>query len=102
MLTLWWAWLAAALVLAILEILAPGFILLGFAIGAAMVGIVLGIGGPLGAFLAASLPMLGVAFAVFSVIGWVGLRRIVGVRERQVKIFDRDINEDVNQSDDKG
>ncbi|WP_439118076.1 NfeD family protein, partial [Nereida ignava] len=33
----WWAWAAFALVLAILEVLAPGFVLLGFAIGAALV-----------------------------------------------------------------
>jgi hypothetical protein len=32
---LWWVWLAAALGLAILEILVPGFIFLGFAVGAA-------------------------------------------------------------------
>ena len=33
----WWVWMAAALVLAIVEVLLPGFMLLGFAIGAAVV-----------------------------------------------------------------
>ncbi len=91
---LWWVWLAAALVLAILEVFAPGFILLGFAIGAALVGIVLALGGPVAVYLATSLPMMLVAFACFSLLAWFGLRRIVGVRDRQVKIFDRDINDD--------
>ena len=40
LLSIWWIWLAAALVLAILEVLAPGFIFLGFAIGAAFMALV--------------------------------------------------------------
>jgi hypothetical protein len=35
-----------------------------------------------------------VVFAVFSLIGWIGLRRTMGVRKGQVKTWDRDINED--------
>lgn len=92
--TLWWAWLAGALVLAILEILAPGFILLGFALGAALVGIVLALGGPVAAFLAGSMPVMLVAFSLFSLVAWYGLRRVVGVRDRQVKIWRKDINDD--------
>ncbi len=33
----WWAWGIAAVVLFILEVLAPGYILLGFGVGAACV-----------------------------------------------------------------
>lgn len=91
---IWWAWMAGALVLVILEIFAPGFILLGFAIGAAIVGLLLLVGGPLGAFLAGSLPLTAVVFAIFSLLGWLFLRRIVGVRDGQSKIINRDINED--------
>lgn len=94
--SLWWVWMSAALVLAILEIFAPGFVLLGFAIGAALVGAVLAIGGPVGGFLAGSISVIALAFAVFSLIGWYGLRRVVGVRDRQIKIWDKDINDDPN------
>lgn len=87
---IWWVWVSAALVLAILEIIAPGFILLGFAIGAALVGALLGLGG---SFFAPSIPVLLLAFAVFSLIAWYGLRRVVGVRDSQVKIWDTDIND---------
>jgi len=92
--SLWWIWLALALGLGILEILAPGFILLGFAIGAAVVGVLLALGGPLGAYLGGSFTLTLVVFAVFSLIGWIGLRRTMGVRKGQVKTWDRDINED--------
>ena len=35
--TEWWFWVSAALVLAILEVIVPGFFALGFAIGALIV-----------------------------------------------------------------
>ncbi|WP_438990741.1 NfeD family protein [Lentibacter sp.] len=92
--SLWWVWLAAAVGLGILEILAPGFILLGFAIGAAVVGVLLAVGGPLGAMLGGSFALMLAVFAVFSLIGWIGLRRTMGVRKGQVKTWDTDINED--------
>lgn len=92
--TLWWVWMALALGLGILEVLAPGFILLGFAIGAAFVGALLAIGGPLGGTLAGSFTMTLVLFAVFSLLAWLLLRRTMGVRKGQVKHWDRDINED--------
>jgi hypothetical protein len=46
--SLWWVWLVAAILLAILEVVAPAQIFLGFAIGAAGVGLalLLGIPGP--------------------------------------------------------
>lgn len=85
---IWWVWIAAALVLAILELFAPGFIFVGFALGAAVVGVILAIG------LTPSLPWLLVIFAVISVLAWVGLRAAFGVRKGQVQTFHRDINED--------
>jgi membrane protein implicated in regulation of membrane protease activity len=91
---LWWVWVAGALGLGILEIVLPGFIFLGFALGAGATGLMLLAGGDLALWLAASLPRLLVVFAVISVIAWVVLRRLVGVRKGQVKIWDRDINED--------
>ena len=92
--SVWWAWLAGAMVLGILEIFAPGFVFLGFAIGAAMTGILIAVGGPLAAAMAGSLPVTLLVFAVTSLIAWILLRRVLVIREGQVKVFDRDINED--------
>lgn len=91
---IWWAWLVAALVLAILEIFLPGFIFLGFAVGAAITGILVVVGGPLAGWMTGSLPLTLLVFAVLSLVAWIVLRKVVGVRQGQVKIWDRDINED--------
>lgn len=91
---LWWVWMIAALTMAFLEVLIPGYIFLGFAIGAAATGLAVGVGGPLAAWLGASLPMTLLFFAILSLISWLGLRRALGIRKGQVKIWDRDINED--------
>lgn len=88
LLTTWWVWLAAALVLGILEMLIPGFIFLGFAIGAAVVGLALL--GPLGLL---SLPAILLVFAVVSLIAWLGLRKYFALPKGQVKTFDHDIND---------
>ena len=68
----------------------PSFILLGFAIGAGVIGFLLLIGVPL----AANVPLMFLIFAVISLVAWIGLRRAMGVTETQVKTFDRDINDD--------
>ena len=89
----WWIWGAAAVVLAIGEVLLPSFVLLGFALGAAVVAALLLFGGPLSVWLAASLPLLLLIFAVVSLQCWLALRRWVGVYRGQVKQFDHDIND---------
>ena len=61
----WWVWMIAGAVLAILEILIPGFILLGFAIGAALTGLLLWMG-----VLGGSLAVLILVFAVASLVAW--------------------------------
>ena len=91
---LWWVWAAAGLILAVLEVIVPGFIFLGFAIGAGITGLVLLVGGPLAVWLSGSLPLLMLVFAVISLVAWIVLRRVVGVRKGQVRVWDRDINED--------
>ncbi len=90
-LSLWWVWMVGALLLAILEVLAPAQIFLGFAVGAAGVGlgILLGVPG-----LATSLPFMLLTFAVVSLVAWLVLRPMLGIREGQVKHFEHDINED--------
>lgn len=89
--SLWWVWMVGAVLLAILEVVAPAQIFLGFAIGAAGVGAALLVGVP---GLAGSVPALALTFAVISLIGWLVLRRAMGVRDGQVKFFEHDINED--------
>jgi len=84
----WWVWMVAGAVLAIFEVLIPGFILLGFAIGAGITGVLLWLG-----VLGGSLALLLLVFGVSSLIAWLALRSLVGVRHGQVKIWDRDIND---------
>ncbi|WP_095587499.1 NfeD family protein [Actibacterium ureilyticum] len=86
--SLWWVWLAAGVALGILEILAPGYVFLGFAIGAGVVG------GLLAAGFSFSLSVLLVIFAILSLVSWLALRKIFGIRQGQVKVWDRDINDD--------
>ena len=90
---LWWHWISAALVLGILEVLAPGHIFLGFAAGAAVVGLLLLLGGPLAAWLASSFAVTVLVFAAFSLLFWIVLQRVLGARRGQVKVWDRDIND---------
>jgi len=84
----WWVWIVIGVTLAVAEVMLPGFILLGFAIGAALVGVLLLIG-----VLGSNLFMLILVFALASLIAWIALRRLVGIRKEQVKIWDRDIND---------
>lgn len=89
----WIFWMIAALVLAILEVLAPAFIFLGFAIGAVLVGVLFAFGGPFAATMAGSLPITLLVFAVASLISWIVLRQVLGIRKGQVKVWNKDINE---------
>ena len=84
-----WIWAVAGLVLAGMEILIPGNILIGFAIGAMAVAILLWTG--LGAGL--TLALLLVVMAVAALVAFIVLRRVIGIRAGQVKIVKRDINE---------
>jgi membrane protein implicated in regulation of membrane protease activity len=84
----WWVWIVIGVTLAVAEVMLPGFILLGFAIGAALVGLLLLIGA-----LGNNLFVLILIFAIASLISWIVLRRLMGVRKGQVKIWDRDIND---------
>lgn len=83
----WWVWVAGAIALGILEMLAPGFIFVGFAVGALVVGLLLLLG------VAPGLPWLLVIFAAVSLATWLILRRVVGIRKGQAKRIDIDINE---------
>ncbi|WP_038650125.1 NfeD family protein [Roseicyclus elongatus] len=90
----WWVWGVAAIALAVGEVILPSFVLLGFAIGAGAVALILLVGGPLAVWLGASIPVMALVFAVISLLAWLGLRRWLGVYRGQVKTFDHDINRD--------
>jgi len=85
---LWWVWLAGGVGLAIAEIFLPGFVFLGFAAGAAATGVLMGLG-----LLGGHLAWVLLVFALASLAAWAGLRRAAGVRKGQIKLWDRDINE---------
>ncbi|MFN7052040.1 MAG: NfeD family protein, partial [Gemmobacter sp.] len=83
----WWVWVAGGFAVGIVEVLAPGYIFLGFAIGAVLVGLVLWSG-----LLAIGLPVQIALFAVVSVLAWLGLRRVFPHSRGAVKRWTRDIN----------
>jgi membrane protein implicated in regulation of membrane protease activity len=84
-----WIWIVAGLVLGIAETLLPGFILLGFGIGAIVTGLLVW-GGVLAI---ASPPVLILVFALASLAAWFALKRIFGLPGQKAKIWDRDIND---------
>ena len=85
----WWVWVAVGVLLAGLEIVAPAYVFLGFSIGVILTGLLMLIGVAGG-----SLPVLILIAAVLSLVAWLVLRRVFGVRQGQVKIWDRDINDE--------
>lgn len=86
--SVWWVWVVAGFLIGGLEILAPGYIFLGFAIGAVTTGAFLGFG-----ILSGGPAFLLLTFAICSLVAWFALRRTMGVRAGQVKVWDRDIND---------
>jgi len=85
--TIWWVWVVAGVVLAVLEVVIPGFVFLGFAVGAGLTGVLVLLG-----LAPANVALLALVFAVLSLVAWVLLRRAVGVTKVQVKVWKEDIN----------
>jgi membrane protein implicated in regulation of membrane protease activity len=84
----WWFWISAAAVLGIVEVLVPAFVFLGFSIGAVAVGLLLVTG------LVTLSPAANVAlFAVLSLAGYLLLRVFLGRSRGDVRMIDKDINE---------
>ncbi|MEM9344623.1 MAG: hypothetical protein AAGA87_16400 [Pseudomonadota bacterium] len=92
--SVWWVWILGAIVLGIVEVFVPAFIFLGFAIGAAITGLLMLVGGPLATLMVGSMPVTLLIFAVLSLVSWLALRKVMGVRKGQSKVFTTDINED--------
>ena len=86
-LTLWWVWICAALALGVIELLAPGFIFLGFAIGALAMAVFVFV------MSATNVPALIAMFAILSQFGWMGLRLVFRRQSSGARIVKRDINE---------
>lgn len=84
----WWVWMTAALILATLEVLVPAYVFLGFAVGAAFVGVLMLIGLSAVGFAATLL-----IFAALSLIAYLAMRKIFGMRHGQVKTWHTDIND---------
>ena len=84
----WWVWVVAGFALGVVEVLVPGFIFLGFAIGAVITGVLVGIG-----LLGTNVPLLILVFALASLAAWFGLRRVFGGRGGDVKLWDKDVND---------
>lgn len=85
----WWVWGIAAVAMFAFEVIAPGFIFLGFGAGAAVIALLLALG-----IFGSSIAVLLLVFAVISLIAWIAMRQVFGVRKGQVKMWDTDINED--------
>lgn len=83
-----WLWLIAALLLALLELALPGWVFVGIAGAVGLMGLAL-----LAGLWAGSLPMALVVTAILSGVIWLVLRRAMGVQQGQVRIWDRDIND---------
>jgi membrane protein implicated in regulation of membrane protease activity len=84
----WWVWVVAGLVLAILEVILPGYIFAGFAVAAVLTGGLIWLG-----LLGGSLPVALAVFAVVSLVAWGALRALFGKNLGEVKRWDRDIND---------
>jgi len=84
---IWWVWLCAALALALIELVAPASIFLGFALGAlAMTGVV-GLG------LISNTSALLALFAALSLLAWIVLKLLFKSQSSGARIVTHDINE---------
>lgn len=86
--TEWWVWMSGALILATLEVLIPGYIFLGFAMGAGFMGLLILFG-----VSATGLALTLVIFSVLSLMSYLVMRKVFGLRSGQVKIWDTDVND---------
>ncbi|MGB5865086.1 MAG: hypothetical protein WBG95_12400 [Sulfitobacter sp.] len=84
---IWWVWISAALALALIELIAPASIFLGFALGAlVMAGVV--------AFTSiTNTSALLALFAGLSLIAWIVLKIAFKSQSSGARIVKRDINE---------
>lgn len=87
LLHIWWAWLSAALVLALIELMVPASVFLGFALGALAMTAVVGFG------LISNTSALLAVFAALSLVAWIALKLVFKGQSSGARIVKRDINE---------
>ena len=88
MVSIWWVWLSAAIALAVLEVLAPGFIVIGFAIGALIMTAVVAL------FPTAMMPPAALAlFTGLSLVAWIVLKRVFKSQSTGARRVTQDIND---------
>jgi len=87
LLQIWWVWLSAALVLALIELTVPASIFLGFAIGALVMAAVVGFG------VITNTSALLALFAALSLVAWIVLKRMFRHQTSAPRIVTRDIND---------
>ena len=88
MVSIWWVWLSAAIALAVLEVLAPGFIVIGFAIGALIMTAVVAL------FPTAMMPPAALAlFTGLSLVAWIVLKRVFKSQSTGARRVPQDIND---------
>ena len=85
---LWWVWLVMAAILGMAGMLLPGFVLLGFAIGALIMAAVTCLG-VFGASFAGTV----LVYACASVAAWWGLNKYFPKERGHVRRWDSDIND---------
>lgn len=83
-----WLWVIAAVLVGLVELILPGWLFLGTAIALLVMGIAL-----LTGLWGWGLPGALIVTGILSFLAWFALRRLVGVHEGQVRIWDRDIND---------
>ena len=86
--SVWWVWIAVALILAILETMLPVFAFAGMTVGAAAVGILLAVG----VTFANSFGWALVTFGAISLVATLAVRYWFGPRRNETKIIRDDIN----------
>ncbi len=87
LLQIWWVWLCAALVLALVELMVPASVFLGFALGALVMAGVVGFGA------ITNTSALLALFAALSLVAWIVLKRAFRNQSSGARIVERDINE---------
>ncbi len=87
LLHIWWVWLSAALALALVELVVPAAVFLGFALGALAMTVVVGLG------LITNTSALLAVFAALSLLAWIALRLVFKRQSSGARIVERDINE---------
>lgn len=85
--TIWWVWVCIALAVGILELLAPGFIFLGFALAALAMAAIVSV------FSITNIPALLALYAILSLVAWIGLRLAFRNQSSGARIVTNDINE---------